>query len=90
MLNDYRRSPEDFQEALSATKFKYFYCWVQNMSEVKVKYRCTACNWKFTRTTQPRLCPYCGKATVDIYKAQGAQELLKEIEEAEQGFQASV
>ncbi|MDO8660857.1 MAG: hypothetical protein Q7K43_03135 [Candidatus Woesearchaeota archaeon] len=58
------------------------------MSEVKVKYCCTACNWKFTRIVQPRLCPYCGKAAVSVYKAQGAQELLKEIEDAEQSFRA--
>ncbi len=37
---------------------------------------------------QPRLCPYCGKAAVDLDKAQGAQELLREIEDAEQSFQA--
>lgn len=76
--------------SLGATNFKYFYCCTEFMPAPKIKYRCSSCNWKFTRNLQPQLCPYCGKAAVGIDKAQGAQDLLKEIEDAEQGFRMRV
>jgi rubrerythrin len=47
---------------------------------MKEKYRCGACNWKFTRNYAPNLCPYCGKAAVSIDATQAAEELLREIE----------
>jgi len=47
---------------------------------IKSKYRCGACNWKFTRNFAPKLCPYCGKASVAEDATQAADELLKELE----------
>lgn len=46
---------------------------------MKEKYRCGACNWKFTRNYHPNLCPYCGKASVGTDSTQAADDLLREI-----------
>ena len=54
---------------------------------MKIRYRCTSCNWRFARSNEPRLCPYCGKSTIALDKGAGAaEELLKEIEEMEQNI----
>lgn len=47
----------------------------------KKKYRCAACNWKFSRNYKPGLCPYCGRATVEEMADNSAGTLVKEIEE---------
>ncbi len=47
---------------------------------MKSKYRCSACNWRFTRTVMPKMCPYCGKEKVEEDKTQAADELLRELE----------
>lgn len=46
---------------------------------MKEKFRCNGCNWKFTRNFMPNLCPYCGRAAVEVDESQAADELLKEI-----------
>lgn len=47
----------------------------------KKKYRCAACNWKFTRNFTPTLCPYCGQAAVEEEPIQDASNIVKEVEE---------
>jgi len=47
---------------------------------MKTKYRCDACNWKFTRNYNPSLCPYCGRASVATDSTQAADELLRELD----------
>ncbi len=47
----------------------------------KKKYRCAACNWKFSRNYKPGLCPYCGRATVEELADNSAGALVKEVEE---------
>jgi len=47
----------------------------------KKKYRCAACNWKFSRNYKPGLCPYCGRATVEEAADTSAKEMVKEVEE---------
>lgn len=45
------------------------------------KYKCNACNWKFSRNFTPRLCPYCGKEAVTIDAPKNASDILREVEE---------
>lgn len=47
----------------------------------KKKYRCAACNWKFSRNYKPSLCPYCGRANVEEAVDTSAGSMVKEIEE---------
>ena len=46
----------------------------------KKKYKCKACNWKFSRNFTPRLCPYCGKEALVLDIPQLADDLVKEVE----------
>jgi len=46
----------------------------------KKKYRCTTCNWKFSRNFKPTLCPYCGRATVEEQPMQEANDIVKEVD----------
>lgn len=46
----------------------------------KKKFRCAACNWKFTRNFIPTLCPYCGRAAIEEIPAQEAENIVQEIE----------
>lgn len=46
---------------------------------MKNKYRCGACNWKFTRNFEPNFCPYCGKNAVGEDITRAADELLREV-----------
>jgi predicted Zn-ribbon and HTH transcriptional regulator len=48
---------------------------------VKKKFRCGACNWKFTRNFTPSLCPYCGREAVEEQPADDAGNIVKEVEE---------
>ncbi|MBD3318298.1 hypothetical protein GF342_00110 [Candidatus Woesearchaeota archaeon] len=52
----------------------------------KLTLRCTSCNWKFRRVYEPKLCPNCGKATVEKDKRQGASDILRELDEMQSGF----
>jgi len=45
------------------------------------KYKCNACNWKFSRNFSPLLCPYCGKSAVVMDVPKNAEDLIKEVEE---------
>ncbi len=45
------------------------------------KYKCNACNWKFSRNFTPQLCPYCGKEAVVIDAPKNADDILREVEE---------
>lgn len=45
------------------------------------KYKCNACNWKFSRNFTPKLCPYCGKEAVTIDAPKSADTLVKEVAE---------
>ena len=45
------------------------------------KYKCAACNWKFSRNFTPKLCPYCGKESVVIDVPKNADDLLREVGE---------
>lgn len=47
----------------------------------KKKYRCAACNWKFSRNYKPNLCPYCGRAAIEIAEDSSAQSMVREVEE---------
>ncbi len=51
---------------------------MQSMQQKKVKYRCGSCSWKFSRNYVPRLCPYCGKASVEEDEADTS--LMREVE----------
>jgi len=46
----------------------------------KKKYRCSSCNWKFSRNYRPGLCPYCGRATVEEAEDESADNMVKEVE----------
>ena len=46
---------------------------------LKKKFRCRACNWKFTRNFMPTLCPYCGRAAIE--EEQAAKDIVREVEE---------
>ena len=48
--------------------------------EVKQKYRCGTCNWKFTRNYAVKLCPYCGKATVEEDIQPAADEIIRSLQ----------
>jgi len=50
-------------------------------SPERKKFKCKACNWKFSRNFTPLLCPYCGKQSIVLDVAQSADQLIKEIEE---------
>ncbi len=50
----------------------------------KSKFWCTSCKYKFQRTSQPILCPYCGKKSVEQDLSKGAEDLLKEISDMDQ------
>ncbi len=52
----------------------------------KQRFRCTGCNWKFTRQQRPSLCPYCGKMAVVEDVERAADEILSEINAAEEAF----
>ena len=43
------------------------------------KFKCAACNWKFSRNFTPQLCPYCGKACVVLDVLKTADALIEEI-----------
>ncbi len=47
----------------------------------KKKYRCAACNWKFSRNYKPGLCPYCGRESVEEAIDNSATGMVKEVEE---------
>ena len=47
----------------------------------KKKFRCGACNWKFSRNFQPTLCPYCGRAAVEVHADSDAKDIVREVEE---------
>jgi hypothetical protein len=46
---------------------------------LKKKFRCGACNWKFTRNFTPTLCPYCGRAAIEEEPI--AKDIVREVEE---------
>lgn len=48
---------------------------------VKKKFRCRACNWKFSRNFTPSLCPYCGREAVEEQPLDDAGNIVKEVEE---------
>ena len=48
--------------------------------EKKSKFKCTQCNWKFTRNYNPQLCPYCGRAAVEVDLPKNADEILSDID----------
>jgi len=48
---------------------------------IKKKYRCAACNWKFSRNFQPTLCPYCGREAVEEEPIQEANNIVREVED---------
>jgi len=50
------------------------------MMDMKKKFRCGACNWRFSRAHAPKMCPYCGKEKVEEDKTQAADDLLRELE----------
>ncbi len=46
------------------------------------RYRCTSCGYKFKRNSQTftkKICPYCGKDTIEKHVFSEAAELLDEI-----------
>lgn len=43
------------------------------------KFKCSACNWKFSRNFTPQLCPYCGKECVVLDAPKTAAALIEEI-----------
>ncbi|MBI4141796.1 hypothetical protein HY484_02655 [Candidatus Woesearchaeota archaeon] len=45
------------------------------------KFKCRACNWKFSRNFTPLLCPYCGKQSIVLDIPQSADQLVREVEE---------
>jgi rubrerythrin len=47
----------------------------------KTKFRCMACNYKFSRNNPPQVCPYCGKKSVVEDLESSAEDILNEIEE---------
>jgi len=47
---------------------------------MKNKYRCSSCNWKFSRNYKPNLCPYCGKPSVSEDESNTADDFLKDVE----------
>lgn len=52
----------------------------------KQRYRCTHCKYKFSRSHQVNLCPFCGKNAVVEDVPSGAQEILHEVIEAGKAF----
>ena len=51
------------------------------MTDQKVKYKCLACGYKFSRTkdaTSTKICPYCGKSNITPDKSNAADAILKE------------
>lgn len=53
-------------------------------SPSKIRFFCTQCNWKFSAYFEPNLCPYCGKKnTIQMDTSQGADDLIREIEDIE-------
>ncbi|MFC1774923.1 hypothetical protein ACFLZN_01255 [Nanoarchaeota archaeon] len=55
--------------------------------EKKFSMRCNYCNWKFRRAQMPKLCPNCGReGSVSKDAMQGADDLLKEIDEMASTF----
>jgi len=48
----------------------------------KIKFRCTACQYKFSRFNKPQVCPFCGRAAVVEDLETSAEEFLKEVEQA--------
>ena len=49
-------------------------------SEKMIKYVCTSCKYKFARkgSQEVEKCPYCGKETIVLDSAMGADQMLKE------------
>jgi len=52
----------------------------------KKAFRCGSCNWKFRRVAEPKLCPNCGKKAVAPDSLQGADEILKELDDMTSQF----
>ena len=46
---------------------------------MKIRYACDSCNYKFYRIQQPKLCPMCGRDSVDVDTPLLAEDLLREI-----------
>jgi len=45
------------------------------------KYWCPSCKYRFSRTHKPNLCPFCGKEGIELDISQGAEDLLREVED---------
>jgi rRNA maturation endonuclease Nob1 len=52
----------------------------------KTKYRCQSCKYRFSRSHQVNLCPFCGKPTVMEDVPSGAHEILREVIDAGRAF----
>lgn len=52
----------------------------------KLSLRCSSCNYKFSRSVVPQLCPFCGKRTVQEDTDTSAEALLREVDEMERSM----
>ncbi|MEK6822598.1 MAG: hypothetical protein AABY13_02120 [Nanoarchaeota archaeon] len=52
----------------------------------KISLRCGACQYKFTRTHVPNLCPFCGKAAINQDTNSSAESLLREVDDMERSM----
>ena len=49
----------------------------------KVKYKCDACNWRFSSNSTPEQCPYCSKRGLSVYESEEAQSIIDEVTDLE-------
>ena len=55
----------------------------------KVRFKCTSCGCKFTRNIEAaynKLCPYCGKTTIEKHAFSEADELISSVVDVEEMF----